>query len=98
MKVSELRLLLRDLFALLPGFRQADGDRLLAAFDLPGFPAGSAFCLAPFVAMHFAFDVAARAPGVFPFGFLRHVPSPLYYFVVSWRNLMPRLANLKMII
>ena len=65
---AQLRLLLGDLFALLPGFRQADGDRLLTALDLAALPTGSAFGFAPLITMHLAFDVRPGTLGILAFG------------------------------
>src|ERR1700753_3413921 len=62
--------LLRDFLALLARFRQADGDRLLAAFHLAGLAAGTAFGGALLVAAHLALDVLAGALGIFPLRFL----------------------------
>src|ERR1700748_2694149 len=53
-----------DLLSLLAGLRKANGYRLLAAFDLSALATTAAFCGALFVAAHFAFDVAARAPRI----------------------------------
>ncbi len=69
---ASLRLLLRDPLALLPCFRQADGDRLLTAFDLAAFPARPAFGFSPLVTVHLGFDVAPGALGIFAFGGLWH--------------------------
>src|SRR5579883_1610597 len=57
--------LLRHLLALLAGFRQADGDGLLAAFHLAAFAALAAFELAPLLFLDRLFHVLAGAFGVF---------------------------------
>jgi hypothetical protein len=57
-------LLLGDLLVLLAGFRKADGDCLLAAFDAAAVAALAPFKLAFILAMHCPLDVLAGGFGV----------------------------------
>src|SRR4051794_29308342 len=63
--------LLRDFLALLAGLRQSDGNRLLAALDLPALASRSALGLALLIAVHLVLDVFTGTTGIF--AFLRHV-------------------------
>ena len=56
-----LRALPRYFFPFLTRFRQPDSDRLLAALDLAAMSFRPAAGCTALVALHFAFDVPARA-------------------------------------
>jgi hypothetical protein len=67
-----LAFLLGDTLSFFSRLRETDRYGLLSAFDFAAFPAPAAFRSAPLIAPHLAFDVAARAGGIFALPFLCH--------------------------
>jgi hypothetical protein len=67
-----LTFLVRDALSFLSRFREPDRYGLLSAFNFAAFPTPAAFRSAPLIAPHLAFDVAARAGGIFALPFLCH--------------------------
>ena len=67
-----LTFLLRHAFTLLSRLREPDRYGLLSAFYFAAFPTPAAFRSASLIAPHLAFNVAARAGGIFALSFLRH--------------------------
>ena len=67
-----LAFFLWDALSFLSRLREPDRYRLLSAFDFTAFPTPATFRSAPFIAPHLAFDVAARARGIFALPFLCH--------------------------
>src|SRR5215469_13006194 len=62
----------RHLLALLAGFRQTDGDGLLAVFDLAGSATPAAPCAAALIAVHLATDLVTGAAGISAFPSFGH--------------------------